>query len=173
MTVTETFFPCPCPEQKEDTDLFELLVMCWSCRVSQRWARHDPNQHAMVHRKPPAAPSDTRSDATGVTRPDPSGDQEPPGPRVCLSAVTELFTRGRSPVRAPRSLVAVRWSGRPPEGGGGGGGGGEAAGEGGLFLARAPLAQRRLLKDKLAGMVQDMAACLTCGTHAGAGDDHR
>ena len=40
-------------------------------------------------------------------------------------------------------------------------------------MARAPLAQRRLLKDKLAGMVQDMAACLSCGTHAGAGDDHR
>ena len=118
----------------------------------------------MVHRKPP----DAHSDETGVTHPDPSGDQECPGPCVCLGAVTELFTRGRSPVRALRSPVAARWSGRPPEGGGGG-----DAREGGLFLGRAPLeAQRRLLKDKLAGVVQDMAACLSCGKHAGDRDSH-
>ena len=51
-------------------------------------------------------------------------------------------------------------------------GGGGDAGEGGLRLGRTPLAQRRLLKDKLAGVVQDMAACLSCGKHGGDGDAH-
>lgn len=75
-------------------------------------------------------------------------------PRSCLYLTTliELFVRDQSPAQALCSLLAMCWFWQSDC----------EAEEKDLFLGSALLSLGRLLKDKLACLAQDMAACLSC-----------
>lgn len=88
-------------------------------------------------------------------------EEEPPGPPcLFLTAVVEVFARGRSPSRVVCSVVAMfwfRWDGR--------------AQEKELFLGGLLLGLARFLKSKMAGLVVELLSCFCC--HRGAkGDKH-
>lgn len=85
----------------------------------------------------------------------PAVNAEDPRPCLYLTTLIELFMRDQSPARALCSLLAMCWfwpSGCEAE-------------EKDLFLGSVLLSFGRLLKDKLAGLAQDMAACLFCRRH--------
>lgn len=73
------------------------------------------------------------------------------GPCVCPSALIELFIREQTPAEAACSLLAMCcfWPGCVGE-------------ERDLVLSSALLTLGRLLRDKLACLLQDMAACVAC-----------
>lgn len=75
-------------------------------------------------------------------------------PRSCLYLTTliELFARDQTPAQAVCSLLAMCWFWPS----------GCEAKEKDLFLGSALLSLVRLLKDKLACLARDIAACLTC-----------
>ena len=79
--------------------------------------------------------------------------EEEPRPCVYLTTLIELFIREQSPAEAACSLLAMCcfWPG-----------GGLEAEDKDLFLGSALLTLRRLLRDKLAHLLDNMAVCLAC-----------
>lgn len=90
--------------------------------------------------------------AVAITIVAPTVNDEDPQPCLYLTTLIELFMRDQSPAQALCSLLAMCWfwpSGCEPE-------------EKNLFLGSVLLSLGRFLKDKLACLAQDMAACLSC-----------
>lgn len=82
----------------------------------------------------------------------PMVDDEDPRPCLYLTTLIELFMRDQSPAQALCSLLAMCWfwpSGCEAE-------------EKDLFLGSVLLTLGRFLKDKLACLAKEMAACLSC-----------
>ncbi len=82
----------------------------------------------------------------------PMVNDEAPRPCLYLTTLIELFMRDQSPAQALCSLLAMCWfwpSGCEAE-------------EKNLFLGSVLLSLGRRLKDKLACLAQDLAACLSC-----------
>lgn len=82
----------------------------------------------------------------------PTVNDEDPRPCLYLTTLIELFLPDQSPAQALCSLLAMCWFWRS----------GSEAKEKDLFLGSVLLSLGRFLKDKLACLVQDMAACLSC-----------
>lgn len=82
----------------------------------------------------------------------PTVNDEDPRPCLYLTTLLELFMRDQSPAQALCSLVAMCWfwpSSCEAE-------------EKDLFLGSVLLGLGRFLKDKLACLARDVAACLSC-----------
>ncbi|KAK9533468.1 hypothetical protein VZT92_008584 [Zoarces viviparus] len=82
----------------------------------------------------------------------PAVSDEDPRPCLYLTTLIELFMRDQSPVQALCSLLAMCWfwpSGCEAE-------------EKDLFLGSVLISLGRFLKDKMACLGRDMAACLSC-----------
>lgn len=77
-----------------------------------------------------------------------------------LSTLIELFLQVKSPAQALCSLLATCWFWLP----------GCRAEEKDLFLGSALVGMGRLLKEKLACLAQEIAACLSCQRNAKADD---
>lgn len=82
----------------------------------------------------------------------PAVNDEDPRPCLYLTTLIELFKRDQSPAQALCSLLAMCWF-RPS---------GHEAEEKDLFLGSVLLSLGRFIKDKLARLARDMAACLSC-----------
>lgn len=80
-------------------------------------------------------------------------EESSPRPCVYLTTLIGLFIRDQSPARAVCSLLAMCWWFWP---------GGCGAEEKDVFLGSALLTVRRLFKDKLARLLDHVAACLAC-----------
>lgn len=110
------------------------------------WIHHDPDLDVMAEQ---GAPSATVAVAVPAVV---HLTDEDPRPCVYLPTLIKLFIRDQLPAQALCSLLAMCWVWPPCC----------EAKEKDLFVGSALLSLRQLLKDKLARLAQDVAACLAC-----------